>query len=228
MAKETIEELLLRASGENSVAINDKPTQETIKQQGQIHKANNMLMAEKSASLEDFIEMVSKLCCLVMEDLPYKVEFVPDENSYALSNPDIQLEGVYITYKVISRTPRREIKPMQREEIEQSSNKQEDARPGTIYGQKFSCEVQFNIFASEYSIANEVMKMFENMIFSFTGYMKQNGIENILFKNQLTDTDYDIFRKTISVRNLRYRVETENLMVIFSDKIQSVITKGSL
>lgn len=231
MAKESIEDLLLKANGKDVISLNNKPpieNENSIVKPNEIYQAKNMLRAKKSASFEDFISMVSKICCIVMEDLPYEVIFVPDENSFNIEVPDIQINKVFITYKLISRTPRREIKPMQRESIEESTDTQKDARSGSIYGQKYKCEVQFNIFASEYKIANEVMKMFEDMIFSFTGYMKENGIENILFSGQLTDTDYDIFRKTISVRNLRYHVDTENLMVIFSEKIQSVITQGSL
>lgn len=229
MSNPSLEDLLSKANGTDVISLNDKQnTQNSLVDTTTTYQAKQMLRAKKSASLEDFISMVSKICCIVMEDLPYEVEFVPDENSFNIKIPEIQINKVYITYKVISRVPRREIKPMQREEIEESTDTQIDARSGSIYGQKYKCEVQFNIFASEYKIANEVMKMFEDMIFSFTGYMKENGIENILFKQQLTDTDYDTFRKTISVRNLRYHVDTENLMVIFSDKIKTVIAQGSL
>ena len=117
---------------------------------------------------------------------------------------------------------------MPREEIVEQCDVSGEERRGTIYGQKYTCEVQFNIFASEYKIANEVMKMFEDMLFTFTGYMKEKGISNILFKQQFTDTDFNIYRKSMSVRNLRYHIETENLLVILSDTVSQVVATGSL
>ncbi len=157
-----------------------------------------MLRAEKSASFDDFIEMVSKLVCLTMED--QNVEFLPDENKHVIIAPDMKTDKTYITYRLISRIPEREIKPMAREEIIEPGINKDDERYGLIYGQRFDCIVQFNIFASEYIIANKVMRNFEEMIFSFTGYMKSKGVQSILFKGQSTDSDFDIYRKTMSVR----------------------------
>lgn len=205
---------------------NAKTNTETEENSKYIYKAKGMLRAEKAASFEDFIEMVSKLVCLVMEDM--NVEFLPDENQHVIIDPDMKTDKAYITYNLISRTTRREIKPMAREELVEKGLTESEDRYAMIYGQKYNCEVQFNIFASEYKTANKVMKTFEEMIFSFTGFMKSKGIENILFKGQQTDKNYDIFRKTMSVRNLKYHVETEDLLTIFNDKVESIILKGAL
>lgn len=188
--------------------------------------AKEMLRAEKGASFDNFIEMVSKLVCLTMEE--DNVEFLPDENQHVIIDPDIKIDKTYITYRLISRSPEREIKPMAREEIIEPGIDDSNERRGIVYGQRYDCLVQFNVFASEYKTANKVMKNFEEMIFSFTGYMKSKGVQNILFKGQSTDTDFNVYRKTMSVRSLKYEVKIEDLIVIFSDKIQSIISKGAL
>ena len=193
-----------------------------------VYKAVNMLRANESASFDDFIAMTSKLVCLTMEDLEYDVEFIPQDNQDKIIDPDVKTDKVFITYNLVSREPLREIKPMAREEIIEKCDVSGEERGGMIYGQKYNCEVQFNIFASEYKIANEVMKMFEDMLFSFTGYMKERGISNILFKKQFTDSDFNIYRKSLSVRNLRYTIETENLIVVMSDRVDQIIASGSL
>lgn len=190
------------------------------------HQAKGLLRANESVSFDGFIEMVSKLVCLTMDE--EDVEFLPDENQHVIISPDMKTDKTYITYRLISRTPEREIKPMAREEIIESGINDEDQRTGTIYGQRFDCTVQFNVFASEYKKANKVMKDFEEMIFSFTGYMMSRGVQQILFKGQHTDSDFDIYRKTMSVRNLRYEVKIEDLIVIFKEKVESIITQGSL
>lgn len=188
--------------------------------------AKEMLRAEKGASFDNFIEMVSKLVCLTMEE--DNVEFLPDENQHVIIDPDIKIDKTYITYRLISRSPEREIKPMAREEIIEPGIDESNKRRGIVYGQRYDCLVQFNVFASEYKTANKVMKNFEEMIFSFTGYMKSKGVQNILFKGQSTDTDFNVYRKTMSVRSLKYEVKIEDLIVIFNDKIQSIISKGAL
>lgn len=190
------------------------------------HKAKGMLRAEESATLDDFIAMVAKLVHLVIED--YEVEFLPDENQHVIINPDQKVDKTYITYSLLSRTPVKEIKPRAREEIREKSLNREEDRQGMMYGQRFNCLVQFNIFSSNYKVANEVTRQFENMIFTFTGYMKSKGIVNILFKEQSADSSFDIYRKSLSVRSLKYNVETENLIVIFNEKVQKIITESSI
>jgi hypothetical protein len=66
------------------------------------------------------------------------------------------------------------------------------------------------------------------MMFSYTGYFKRNGIAELFFENQFTDEHYDIFRQTLSIRNLQYYVETEKLHVIFKEKIKEIETFLSL
>lgn len=237
MSNSLLEEML----SNSNFSFNDRPTNDKSisildgssninhnKTKQDVHQAVGMLRAKKTASFDDFISMTSKLICLTMDDLEYEVEFMPQDNMDRIIDPDVKTDKVFITYNLISRIPLREIKPMPREEIIEKCDVSGEERMGMIFGQRYDCEVQFNIFASEYTIANEVMKMFEDMLFSFTGYMKENGIANILFKEQFTDTDYNIYRKSMSVRNLRYTIETENLIVVFNDKVEKIITSGSL
>lgn len=227
-----LEEML---SNSNFSTNNNRKSQDTVVSTisknsdttNRIYTAVNMLRSNESASFDDFIKMTSKLVCLTMDDLEYDVEFMPQDNQDKIIDPDIKTDKVFITYNLVSREPLREIKPMAREEIREKCDVSGEERGGMIYGQKYNCEVQFNIFASEYKIANEVMKIFEDMLFSFTGYMKERGISNILFKKQFTDTDFNIYRKSLSVRNLRYTIETESLIVVMSDRVDQIITSAN-
>lgn len=229
-----IEEMLSNSNFSTNRKTNRK-TQDTIVSvihktkdtDNKIYTAIDMLRAKDSASFDDFIKMTSNLVCLTMDDLEYNVEFIPQDNQDRIIDPDIKTDKVFITYNLVSREPLREIKPMFREEIIEKCDVTGEERRGAIYGQKYKCEVQFNIFASEYKLANEVMKIFEDMLFSFTGYMKERGISNILFKQQYTDSDFNIYRKSLSVRNLRYTIETESLIVVMSDKVDQIITRTS-
>lgn len=176
--------------------------------------------AEKSASLFDLMKMINKLVTLTMSDL--SVEFIPDEGRVLMLNVNQQLDHPTITYKLINREPKTELKPRQRQVINEKTENQEDERIGEVYGQKFKCLVQFNIFASVYTTAEEVMERFEELMFTYAGYFKKNGISEILFQKQLNDQSFDTFRQTISVRNVQYYTEVEKLTVLFREKIKDI------
>lgn len=181
--------------------------------------AVSMQRATKGASLYDFIDMLAAVVDYAMKDL--KVKILTDDSENIITDPEIPFEHPYITFKVISRVPTKEYKPIVRENIVECDEHNEQ-RYGTVFGQTFDCIVQFNIFASENRTANKVMETFEELIISYAGYFKEQGVRDLYFKEQITDTDYNNFRETLSVRNLRYYVQIEKLMVIFNRRISGV------
>jgi len=183
-----------------------------------------ILTAEANASLFDLIKMIDKLVKITMKDLD--VQFVPDEDKIPIITPDINLNTPYITYKVIERTPKGELKPRVRQQIEEKSHDKDEARVGQVFGQKFSSIIQFDIFSSVYATAEQVMERFEELLFVYAGYFKRKGVSEIYFKKQYTDSSYNIYRQQISVRSIQYYVETEKLIVVFRDKIQEIETLG--
>lgn len=214
MSNQGLEDLLSRREGRTTVVPNRAlltPQQSAIQ------------TAEKNCSIFDFIKMVEKVVTKTMKDL--SVEFVPDENKTVAISPDLELDHPMITYKVIYRKPDNELKPRRREGIEEKGD-DDQTRVGEIYGQKFDSIIQFNVFASVYDLAEQVMEKFEEAIFTYTGYFKNSGVSELLFEEQATDTNYDIYRQKISVRNLRYRVKTEKLIVLFQERIREIETNG--
>lgn len=177
--------------------------------------------ANKSATLDDFIEMVSKIVALSMKN--EKVEFVPDEGRRIIVDSTEKVENPLILYSIVSRNPKGELKPRERENLVlEEAYDEKEGRRGRIYGQKFKCVVQFNIVASEYSTANKVMNNFEELILSYAHYFKKNGVAEIIFKDHFTDKNFDVFRQTVSVRSLQYYVEVEKLSVVFDSEIGDV------
>lgn len=174
--------------------------------------------ADKSATLFDFIKMVDKLVSLTMKD----VMFIPDEGKTLKLDAMAKIEQPIITYKIKSREPLKELKPRIRETITENIEETEDQRVGEVWGQKFKCIVQFNIFTSVYTDAEEVMEKFEELITSYTGFFKKNGVAEIFLQKHFTDEVHEQLRETLSVRNLCYYVEIEKLTVIFREKIKEI------
>lgn len=186
-------------------------------------RAKKMQRAEKNASLYDFLDMLGEVVEYSLAD--YNVKFLTNEEQSVLKDPEVVFNNPHITYKVISRKPKNEYKPIAREETFEC-DENGDQRPGIIYGQFFDCIVQFNILASENRLANQIMEKFEELMIAHAGYFKQKGVSDLYFKEQVTDSEYNNFRETLSIRNITYYVQIEKLMVIFNRKINNIETAG--
>ncbi|MGL4877983.1 hypothetical protein [Paraclostridium dentum] len=187
--------------------------------------AKKMQRAKRNSSLYDFLDMTARIVDYAMKD--QKVEFLTEDQENMITDPEIPVNHPYISYKVISRKPKNEYKPIVREDIVECDEHNEQ-RFGTVNGQFFDCIVQFNVFASENRVANEVMETFEELMISYAGYFKEQGVVDLYFKEQVTDTDYNNFRETLSVRNIRYYVQIEKLMVIFNRRISDINQFGDI
>jgi len=196
---------------------------ETKKYRGQ---AVDMQTAAGSASLQDFIAMVGLIVEYAMDD--YNVEFLSDDNDYfSTDDNNRSLNNPMIMHKVLKRVPKNEFKPIVREEVIQKDDSGVE-RLGTMYGMRFDCKVQFNILASEHEVANQVMERFEDLMISYAGYIKNQGVAEFYFIDQYTDSYYKTLREKLSVRSLVYYVEIEKLLVIFNEKIKDIPSLGDV
>lgn len=172
--------------------------------------------ADKSADLEDFMEMVGKVVSKALKKK--KVEFQPDEGARLSDDMLKKLDHPVITFSIINMVPKGELKPRIREKVNESLDgdiNKNAARPGRVSGQKFKCTVQFNIIANDYKQSTAVMKDFEELIFNYTAYFKRNGVAELLFSRRFTDQNLDEYRQSTSIRSLQYYVEIERLYAEF-------------
>lgn len=211
-------------SFESLLAQHEDASNARVVQSIQVKENEGPLKANKSANMDDFIEMVAKVISSLRKE--YNVVFEMDEGKRLTLDPNEKVDNPFITYKVIERVPLNELKPRVREDsIQENTFSQNDARQGRVYGQKFKARIQFNVIASEYKLANRVMNNFEDLIFNYMHYFKKNGVAELLFEKHHTDSDYDIYRQNLSVRSLVYYVELEKLYVEFSTQIDNISTK---
>ena len=176
--------------------------------------------AQKGATVDDFIQMISKLVSKTMKKT--HTEFLPDEGARPSMDMSKPLDHPCIFYELMSREPKTERKPRSREEIVEITMDDGSRRQGRIWGQKFKCIIQFNILAGDYKTANKVMNDFESLIFNYTAFFKKNGVAEILFERQYTDRNLDPFRQSMSIRTLQYYVEFEKLFTEFMSDIEKV------
>jgi hypothetical protein len=177
------------------------------------------LKAADNATLDDFIKMLVEICSKALK--PWQAELNPDEGA-VLKDDDKTLNNPVILYEVINRVPKLERKPRQLEDIVESTGPDGRHRFGRTWSQRFSCVIQFNIIASDYSTANKVMDTLEDTIFTYTGYFKSKGVAELIFKRHFTDKNYDRYRQWLSVRSLQYDIEIEKLTTVFDTTIEDI------
>lgn len=195
-------------SNENTTALSNTTTEYT--------------KAERGATLNDFFKMVKKMVLRTMK--ADNVEFIPDDGPRKMLDPAAEIDHPIIYYTLLSREPRKSYnKPHFRENILDRNANGSIARQGTIYGQFFDCDIQFNILASDYTIADRVMNTFEDAMLKYSGYFKKNGVSEMFFTRQYSDQNLDIYRQKVSVRSLVYRVTIERISLAFDTTITEII-----
>ena len=181
------------------------------------------LQSSKNATLHDFIEMISKIITKATRER--NIIFEPDEGVRPKVDQSIPFDEAHIYYEVISRRPCLEIKPREREEIFEADSLGR-VRSGRVWGQRFECVIQLHIFAGDYVTADKTMDIVEDIMFNYASYFKKNGVAEIVFMDQITDHNYDIYRQGMSIRTLRYRVWIEKLYTAFdAAEIDGIITQ---
>lgn len=202
----------------------DKTTEEYDKNNSQENLFKNgstMLRANKSANFDDFIEMVNRIIKKVLGK--YKVDFSPDEGARVKVPSTETLDNPHIQFTIVERVPRSDsIKPRPRDYFEETNPNGTKGRKGIVYGQIFDYKIQFDILASDYKTANQVMILFEDAMFNYTAYIKKNGVNEIIFLKQFTDSNLDVYRNTVSVRSLQYRVSIERNRLIYDSELVEI------
>ena len=179
--------------------------------------------ADKNCDLDDLFAMINKLVVKALKK--DNVEFNPDEGARFVVDQQVPINHPIIQFDVISYKPKLELKPrVINQFIEESDDKNDRwKRHGQVWSQRFKCVIQFNIIGSDYITANKVMRDFEELMFRYAGYFKQQGVAEIVFKSRFSDKNYDYYRQNLSVRSLQYYVEIERNYVSYDTDISGVL-----
>lgn len=179
--------------------------------------------ADKNCDLDDLFTMINKLVVKALKK--DNVEFNPDEGARFVVDQQVPINHPIIQFDVISYEPKLELKPrVINQFIEESDDKNDRwKRHGQVWSQRFKCVIQFNIIGSDYITANKVMRDFEELMFRYAGYFKQQGVAEIVFKSRFSDKNYDYYRQNLSVRSLQYYVEIERNYVSYDTDISGVL-----
>lgn len=214
MSTQDLEYLLREKEKVNFNILNEEP-----------EKKKERLTSDKSATIDDFIVMLSTLVTKALKK--QKVEFKPDEGIRLQVDQVEKLEHPYIFFKITSCSPTMEITPRVREvglreSLPNSPNNKISQRFKDEYGQWFDYEVQFDILAPGYESAQKTMTDLEDIIFTYMNHFMKNGVKNIYFMGRYTDRNLDQYRQKCSVRSLKYNVKIDKVFNRYHTEIENI------
>jgi hypothetical protein len=188
---------------------------------------NPRLQAQKSCNFEEFTDIVFRLL---------NAAWGPDWGTFCEAFPNgtdpQNVKTPIITYKLTEMRPgiigkdTREIKARHRETI----IPQDD--PSTaieIYGRILDSNVVFEIWEENNTKASKVATRFMDLMDMYTGFIKSQGVKEVIFQKYSNDTN-SAWKDDIVSRQLDYFVRFEHLHEVRSDvitKVTGVVTTSS-
>lgn len=72
-----------------------------------------------------------------------------------------------------------------------------------VYGQKFEYEIDFEIYARNNFVMEELLEKFENLIFNYMPYFVRHGVEQLIFvqsskEEKVEEPDLNLLKKTVT------------------------------
>lgn len=91
-----------------------------------------------------------------------------------------------------------------------------------IYRQWYDCNVEFNIYGRNAKEARELQKKFESLITVYTGYLKRNGVSEIMFEEETSGKCSLNYVETRPMRCIYYYVRLESITTVRQSLINSI------
>lgn len=105
-------------------------------------------------------------------------------------------------------------------ETDENNNETGDAF--LIYRQWFDCNVEFNFYGRTNKEARQLQKRFENLLTVYTGYLKRQGISEILFGKEVSPKCSLNYDESTPMRCIYYYIRFESITPIRQSLINSI------
>jgi hypothetical protein len=181
------------------------------------------MQAEKSANFDQFTDIIMRLLNAAWgEGWGTFCEAFPngtDPNNVEL--PIITYTLTEMVPGVISKSGTREIKPRHRATFRQEVSGN-GPRIVDVYGRVFDCKVVFEIWEENNTKATELATKFMDFMDMYTGFIKSQGVKEVIFEKYSNETESGEWKDSIVCRSLYYYVRLEHLSEVPSDVIEKV------
>lgn len=184
---------------------------------------NPRLQAEKSANYEDFTDIVMYLLNAAWgKDWGTFCEAFPNgTDPTSVQFPVITYLLKEMRPGVVGNGQTREIKPRLRGTF--IEDKGDDTPKATeVYGRMLDCDFLFEVWEENNAKATVLAQRFLSFMDMYTGYIKSQGVKEVIFQTLNTDMETGGWKDNIVGRKLQYYVRFEHLNEVPSDVLEKV------
>lgn len=142
-----------------------------------------------------------------------------------------QITTPIITYKTQLLKPGKvgreavEVKPRVREEFVTDNPQTGQKETITIKGQVMDCTLKFYVWEETNGKADALAKKFRSLLFTYQGFLMEQGVEDMLFIEQMDMDTGGFFRDNVVGKELTFFLRLEELHTMNSGVIEKVIAK---
>lgn len=184
---------------------------------------NERLQAENSCNFDQFTDIILRLLNAAWgEGWGTFCEAFPNgTDPQNVKMPVITYTLVNMVPGLIGKNGTREIKARHRATYFNSNN-DEGPKAVDVYGRIFDCKVVFEIWEENNAKATVLATRFMDFMDMYTGYVKSQGVKEIIFERYSNEALFDAWRDNVVSRSLEYFVRLEHLNEVPSDVIEKV------
>ena len=166
------------------------------------------LQADRNCSFDEFTTIVHQLLMVAWgTDWGTFVQAFPNGNDPTKAKlPIITYHSKGKRPAVIGKNGVQEIKPRIRSYYKETEDGTEAVN---VYAQSFDYNLVFEVWAESNTEADQMAERFENFMMTYTGYFMQNGVQQLIFQEQLDETAVMKWREAAVVRSFRYLLRLE-------------------
>lgn len=185
--------------------------------------SNERLQAENSSNFEQFTDTIHRLLRAAWGDTwgVFSEAFPNGRDPNSVELPIITYLLTEMVPGVISKAGNREIKARHRASYRQEVDGN-GPRAIDVYGRVFDCKVVFEIWEENNTKATLLATRFMEFMDMYTGYIKSQGVKEVIFEKYSNETESGEWRDTLVCRSLYYYVRLEHLYEVPSDVIEKV------
>ncbi|MCC0635242.1 MULTISPECIES: hypothetical protein [unclassified Clostridioides] len=120
-------------------------------------------------------------------------------------------------------------KPMLTDIIDElDENKEKTGKVIKVYRQSFDCILEFRFIAKTQKECRRLMEAFEDIITSYTGFLKKKGLGDIFFLKEISTEDNISFDENTSVKTSEYFIRLEKVKTLNVNKLKNIEMKFSV
>ncbi|MCC0628514.1 MULTISPECIES: hypothetical protein [unclassified Clostridioides] len=111
---------------------------------------------------------------------------------------------------------------------ELDENQEKTGKVIKVYRQSFDCILEFRFLAKTQRECRRLMEDFEDIIVSYTGFLKKKGLGEIFFLKEIATKDSIGFDKNVSVKISEYFIRLEKVKTLNVNKLKNIEMKFSV